>query len=247
MFGEAVDWQNLSPRTSDQHLPAVKPGLEKVWGVLLFWNPSNQKVKSCSKNPHQKIHLPLKPLGQILTSPELLFYLMLKQTQVRSLGRDDPLEKEMVSHSSILAWRIPWTEEPGGLQPMGWQGVRHDWMTLHAYMPNCNLECSGHITWSAHCSSQASDTLGYPSSAKHTQNTYRSRLPGEQTPAWRRSPSASVWRVSASPGFRRCAELSPGVFLKELPWLSYINYSSVHWLTVKANYASLSPILYNST
>ena len=41
------------------------------------------------------------------------------ETQVRYLGREDPLEKEMANHSSILAWRIPWTEEPGGLQSMG--------------------------------------------------------------------------------------------------------------------------------
>ena len=74
-------------------------------------------MKSCSKNPHQKINLPLKPFGQNLNSPDLLFYLMPKQTQVQSLGYDDPLEKEMISYSSILAWRILWTEEPGGLQP----------------------------------------------------------------------------------------------------------------------------------
>ena len=47
----------------------------------------------------------------------------------RSLGREDPLEKEMAIHSSILAWRIPWTEEPGGLQSMGSQRVGHDWAT----------------------------------------------------------------------------------------------------------------------
>ena len=41
------------------------------------------------------------------------------ETWVRSLGREDPLEKEMATHSSILDWRIPWTEEPGGLQSMG--------------------------------------------------------------------------------------------------------------------------------
>ena len=43
----------------------------------------------------------------------------MQETQVRSLGREDPLEKEMATHSSILAWRIPWTEEPGRLQSMG--------------------------------------------------------------------------------------------------------------------------------
>jgi len=45
---------------------------------------------------------------------------------VQSLGWEDPLEKEMATHSSVLARRIPWTEEPGGLQSMGWQRVGHD-------------------------------------------------------------------------------------------------------------------------
>ena len=47
----------------------------------------------------------------------------MQETQVRSLGGEDSLEKGMVTHSSILAWRIPWTEEPGRLQSMGWQRV----------------------------------------------------------------------------------------------------------------------------
>ena len=45
--------------------------------------------------------------------------LAMQETWVRSLGREDPLEKEMATHSRILAWRIPWTEEPGGLQRVG--------------------------------------------------------------------------------------------------------------------------------
>ena len=49
-----------------------------------------------------------------------------KDTQVQSLGREDPLEKEMAVHSSTIAWKIPWTEEPGTLQSMGSQRVRHD-------------------------------------------------------------------------------------------------------------------------
>ena len=49
-----------------------------------------------------------------------------QETWVRSLGRDDPLEEEMVTHSSILAWKAPWIEEPGGLQFMGAQRVRRD-------------------------------------------------------------------------------------------------------------------------
>ena len=50
----------------------------------------------------------------------------MQETWVQSLGWEDPLKKEMVTHSSILAWRIPWTEEPGGLPSMGSQRVRHD-------------------------------------------------------------------------------------------------------------------------
>ena len=49
----------------------------------------------------------------------------LQETWVRSPGWEDPLEKEMATHSSILAWRIPWTEEPGGLQSVGSQRVGH--------------------------------------------------------------------------------------------------------------------------
>ena len=51
------------------------------------------------------------------------------ETLVRSLGWEDPLEKEMAAHSSTLAWKIPWMEEPGRLQPVGSQRVGHDWAT----------------------------------------------------------------------------------------------------------------------
>jgi len=52
--------------------------------------------------------------------------LPVQETQVQSLGQEDPLEKEMATHSSILAWRIPWTGEPGELQCVGSQRVRYD-------------------------------------------------------------------------------------------------------------------------
>ena len=48
------------------------------------------------------------------------------ETQVRSLGWEDPLEKEMATHSRTITWKIPWVEEPGGLQSIGSQRVRHD-------------------------------------------------------------------------------------------------------------------------
>ena len=53
----------------------------------------------------------------------------MQEIQIQSLGRGDPLEKEMATYSSILAWRIPSTKEPGGLQPMGSQRVGHDLAT----------------------------------------------------------------------------------------------------------------------
>ena len=53
----------------------------------------------------------------------------IRETWVQSLGQEDPLEKEMATHSSILSWRIQWTEEPGRLQSMGSQRVGHDWAT----------------------------------------------------------------------------------------------------------------------
>ena len=50
----------------------------------------------------------------------------IQETLVQSLGQENPLEKEMATHSSVLAWKIPWVEEPGGLQSMGSQRVEHD-------------------------------------------------------------------------------------------------------------------------
>ena len=54
----------------------------------------------------------------------------MQETRVQSMGQEDPVEKGMATHFSILAWRIPWTEEPGGLQYMGSQRVGHDWSDL---------------------------------------------------------------------------------------------------------------------
>ena len=61
------------------------------------------------------------PCGSVLKNPSTM-----QEMQVRSLGEEDPLEEGKATHSSILAWRIPWTEEPGGLQSMGSQRVGHD-------------------------------------------------------------------------------------------------------------------------
>ena len=65
-------------------------------------------------------------IGASLMAQIVKNLLAMQETQVRSLGREDPMEKGMATYSSILAWRIPWTEEPGRLQSMGLQRVGLD-------------------------------------------------------------------------------------------------------------------------
>ena len=66
----------------------------------------------------------------------------MQEAWVCSLGREDPLEKEMATHSSILAWRIPWTEEPGGLQTIELWRVEHDWATSLYFTSSTVLQTS---------------------------------------------------------------------------------------------------------
>ena len=76
------------------------------------------------------------PGGSVVKNPPAV-----QETWVQSLGREDLLEKEMATHSSILAWRIPWTEEPGGRQSKGSvrpYGDRHHCATEHAYTHDCS-------------------------------------------------------------------------------------------------------------
>ena len=69
---------------------------------------------------------------------------VMRETWVRSLGQEDPQEKGTATYSSILSWRIPWTEEPGGLQSMGLQRVIYDWETNTLLIENlCLLELTG--------------------------------------------------------------------------------------------------------
>ena len=63
-------------------------------------------------------------VAQMVKNPSAM-----QETGVQAMGQEDPLEKGMATHSSILAWKIPWTEEPGGLQSLGVQRVGHSWVT----------------------------------------------------------------------------------------------------------------------
>ena len=75
----------------------------------------NKRIDSCSSHP-----------GDSVVAQTVNRLSTMQETQVRSLGWEDPLEKEMAVHSSTIAWKIPWTEEPGRLQSMGSQRVGHD-------------------------------------------------------------------------------------------------------------------------
>ena len=92
-----------------------------------FTLKSKTPIQRCTSNTFSagilvsKSHLRVDLVAQRLKCLPLM-----REAWVRTLGQEDPLEKEMATHSSILAWRIPWTEEPGGLQSMGSQRVGHD-------------------------------------------------------------------------------------------------------------------------
>ena len=77
------------------------------------------------------------PNGASLVAQTVQRLPTMQETRVWSLGWEDPPEKEIAAHSSILVWRIPWTEDPGGLQSMGSQRVRHDWATSLHLIENC--------------------------------------------------------------------------------------------------------------
>ena len=120
------------------HLPAVSSvsGRKKL-SKLRLWCPSLQNaahlcVDWCSLTDS---HIQSALANPSLVAQRIKCLPAMRETWVWSLDRKDPLKKEMATHSSILAWRIPWTEEPGELQPMGSQRVRHDWATSLSFFP----------------------------------------------------------------------------------------------------------------
>ena len=80
----------------------------------------------CMDPPYRKMPKTLRGPWASLVAQMVKNLPAMQETQVRLLGREDPLEKGMATHSSILAWEIPWTGEPGRLQSMGLQRVGHD-------------------------------------------------------------------------------------------------------------------------
>ena len=100
--------------------------LQKTW--LVLWQLFKIVTRIITDNILPR-HTRIVGIPASLVAQRLKRLPARRETWVQSLGREDPLEKEMATHSSILAWRIPWTEEPGRLQSMGLQRVGHDWAT----------------------------------------------------------------------------------------------------------------------
>jgi len=92
-------------------------GRESVAQRRYFNSPSNLS---------ERLALVRVMLPKWLSGKESACQCRTQETRVQSLGCEDPLEKEVATHSSILAWKVPWVEEPGGLQSMGPQRVEHD-------------------------------------------------------------------------------------------------------------------------
>ena len=105
----------------------------------------------------------------------------MQKTRVRSLGREDPLEKEMATHSSILAWKIPWMEDPGRLQSMGLQRVGHNWVTSLS-LSWCVLSCFSCVwlcatPWTV--SHQSPLSMGFSRQKKKNRNGLPCPSPGD--------------------------------------------------------------------
>ena len=108
-------------------------GGKRAYSLVSSYKGSNPIMISPSW-PHQNRHLPRLHLQMpshwgLKLAQRLKCLPPMQETWVRSLGQEDPLEKEMAIHSSILAWRIPWMEKPSRLQSTRLQRVRHDWAT----------------------------------------------------------------------------------------------------------------------
>ena len=108
------------------------------WSVLLITSCWRYKV-SCEYDADVKLIL----INWTSLIAQMVKHLpVMQETQVWSLDWEDPLEKEEATHSSILAWKIPWTEDPGRLQSMQLQRVGHDWVTHTHTSSGCQILCS---------------------------------------------------------------------------------------------------------
>ena len=148
----------------------------------------------------------------------------MRETRVRSLGREDPLAKEMAPHSSTLAWRIPWREEPGRLQSMGSKRVGHDWATsLSLFTFTFCFPTNWRIEWSQKWLGEGN---GNPLQCSCLEN------PREGKPGW--LPSMESHRVGHDWSDAAAAEVTRGIPLN-VPVASQTQYLSLCSLSYPSN------------
>ena len=140
MFTEIMAWEILGTDGNISHSQRTVISSAMLLDVppLIPTNQYNCKRKvTMHKFKPVVLVLSLFQFGVSLVAQKVKNLPAVQETQVCSMGWEDSLKKGMATYSSILAWRIPWTEEPGGLQFMGSQRVRHDWMahtfTFHLF------------------------------------------------------------------------------------------------------------------
>ena len=105
--------------------------------TVCYWC-KNRNLDQWSKTENPEIYIPMV-IRTSLVAQTVKRLSTMQETWVWSMGWEDPLEKEMAIHSSTIAWKIPWTEEPGRLQSMGSQRVGHDRATSHSRSWSINL------------------------------------------------------------------------------------------------------------
>ena len=136
--GWLASWVQREEGTSDS---GSRGGCRQGRASTKMWHASGTQAvqwDECLKWLWGEIHLRgwlASQVAQRVKNPSVMQEML--ETRVRSLGREDPLEEGMATHPSILAWRIPWIEEPGRLQSIGLQRVRRDWSTwahMHTLM-----------------------------------------------------------------------------------------------------------------
>ena len=107
-----------------QPTAVLLPGESHGWKSLVGYNPWGRKESDTTERLH--FHFLSTLIRASLVAQMVKRLSTVRETRVQSLGREDPLEKEMAIHFSTIAWKIPWTEEPGRLQSMGSQRVGYD-------------------------------------------------------------------------------------------------------------------------
>ena len=120
--------QKISWRRKWQPTPVFLPGESHGRRSLVGYSPWGRKELDMTEWLHTLTHT-RQSWFQLVVAQMVKHLPTVQETRVQSLGREDPLEKEMVTHSGILAWRIPRTEKPIRLQSIGSQRVRHNWAT----------------------------------------------------------------------------------------------------------------------